>query len=173
MRVFGLILFATGLLFSSSEDYLLVSTKQFTVQGTTSIGGFECNYDLKAKDTLFFNKKNNSKIAHTIPVKQFGCGNFMLNHDFRKTLKAKEYPEIKIELLNFKKKENQVYCDLSMELVGKQKTYKNLTLKLDKNKLKGDVVIFFNEFDLTPPKKMGGMVKVKDEIKLSVCLLVD
>lgn len=52
MRVFGFILVVAGALFSTPKEYLLVSTKQFTVQGTTSIGGFECNYDMLAKDTL-------------------------------------------------------------------------------------------------------------------------
>ena len=70
MRVFGLILVLTGALFSTPKDYLLVSTKQFTVQGTTSIGGFECTYDLKTKDTLFFNDEHKiSRVIHSIPVK--------------------------------------------------------------------------------------------------------
>ncbi|MBC8883441.1 hypothetical protein H9X57_08640 [Flavobacterium piscinae] len=105
MRVFGFILVLTGTLFSTpKEDYLLVSTKQFTVQGTTSIGGFECNYDMNAKDTLFFNQPHKqTKISHSVPVKNFGCGNFILNNDFRKTLKEKEFPTVRIELSNFKK----------------------------------------------------------------------
>ncbi len=171
MRVFGLILVVTATLFSTPKDYLLVSTKQFTVQGTTSIGGFECNYDMKTKDTLFFNQPDKAaKITHTVPVKNFGCGNFMLNNDFRKTLKEKEYPTVRIELFNFKKSAENYSCDLALNLVGKQKTYKNLLLKNDKNFLNGSITLHFSDFNLVPPKKIGGMIKIKEEITLSVSL---
>ncbi|MEZ4839389.1 hypothetical protein [Flavobacterium sp.] len=171
MRVFGLILVLTSVLFSTPKDYMLVCTKQFTVQGTTSIGGFECNYDMNTKDTLFFNQPDKTKkISHSVPVKNFGCGNFVLNNDFRKTLKEKEFPTVKIELSDFKKNNNSYSCDLTLNLVGKQRIYKNLPLKFDKNYLVGNITLQFTDFNLTPPKKMGGMVKIKEEIKLTVSL---
>lgn len=171
MRVFGLILVLTGALFSTPKDYLLVSTKQFTVQGTTSIGGFECNYDMNTKDTLFFNQPHKqTKISHLVPVKNFGCGNFILNNDFRKTLKEKEFPTVKIELSNFKKSAENYSCDLTLNLVGKQKIYKNLPLKYDKNSLIGNITLQFSDFNLTPPNKIGGMIKINEEIKLFVSL---
>jgi hypothetical protein len=158
-------------LLSTPKDYLLVSTKQFIVRGTTSIGGFECNYDMNTKDTLHFNRTQNSnKISHSIPIKKFGCGNFILNHDFRKTLKEKEFPQIEIELSNFKKHNNQYSCDLILELVGKQRIYKNLPLKINQNRLHGTVILNFNDFELTPPKKMGGAIKVGEEIELFINL---
>ncbi|RAR47753.1 YceI family protein [Flavobacterium lacus] len=171
MRVFGLILVVTATLFSTPREYLLVSTKQFSVQGTTSIGGFECNYDMNAKDTLFFNQPNKTKkVIQSVPVKSFGCGNFILNNDFRKTLKEKEFPNVRIELSNFKKNAQNYSCDLTLNLVGKQKIYKNLPLEFDKNRLNGMITLQFSDFDLTPPKKIGGMIKIKEEIKLSVSL---
>jgi hypothetical protein len=174
MRVFGFILAATVTLFSTPKEYLLVSTKQFTVQGTTSIGGFECNYDMTTKDTLFLNQvKKTNKISHFIPVKKFGCGNFILNSDFRKTLKEKEFPQIRIELSNFKNSRDNYYCDLTLNLVGKQKIYRNLPLKFEDNRLNGSITLNFSDFDLTPPKKVGGMIKVNEEIKLSVSLFTE
>lgn len=171
MRVFGVILVLTVALFSTPKDYLLVSTKQFTVQGTTSIGGFECNYDMNAKDTLFFNQPHKqTKISHSVPVKDFGCGNFILNNDFRKTLKEKEFPTVRIELSNFKKSADNYSCDLILNLVGKQKIYKNLPLKYDRNQLIGNITLQFSDFNLTPPKKIGGMIKINEEIKLFVSL---
>jgi hypothetical protein len=171
MRVFGLILVVTATLFSTPREYLLVSTKQFSVQGTTSIGGFECNYDMNAKDTLFFNQPNKTKkVIQSVPVKSFGCGNFILNNDFRKTLKEKEFPNVRIELSNFRKNAQNYSCDLTLNLVGKQKIYKNLPLEFDKNRLNGMITLQFSDFDLTPPKKIGGMIKIKEEIKLSVSL---
>jgi hypothetical protein len=55
-------------------------------------------------------------------------------------------------------------------LVGKQKIYRNLALKFDKNRLIGTITLQFSDFDLTPPKKIGGMIKIKEEIKLAISL---
>lgn len=171
VRVFSFLIVVAGTLFSTPKDYLLVSTKQFTVQGTTSIGGFECNYDLKTKDTLFFNSPYQTNvISHSIPVRNFGCGNFLLNNDFRKTLKEKEYPTIKIILSNFKKEEEKITCNLTINLVGKKRVYKQLPLKLNQHALQGEVLLNISDFDLEPPKKMGGIIKINEEIKLVVNL---
>ncbi len=171
MRVFSLLITMAVMLFSTPKDYLLVSTKQFTVHGSTSIGGFECTYDLKTKDTLFFNNsKKNSKFSYSIPVKEFGCGNFLLNSDFRKTLKADEYPKITIELTNFKRQDENYYCDLQFNLVGINKTYKNLKLKTYKDKIEGNIVVYFSDFGLKPPKKAGGLIKIQEDIKIAISL---
>lgn len=151
---------------------MLICTKEFTVQGKTSLGGFKCRYDMVTVDTLFFSgSKKASKFTHVIPVKSFGCGNFVLNGDFRKTLNAKEYPEIKIELSNFKKSNNSYSCDVLLNLVGKQKSYKDLKLSLDKGNICGELVLNFSDFELVPPKKLGGMIKVKEEIELNIRLV--
>lgn len=171
MRVFSLVITMAVMLFSTPKDYLLVSTKQFTVHGTTSIGGFECTYDLKTKDTLFFNNNHRAtKFTHSLPVKEFGCGNFLLNSDFRKTLKESEYPKINIELFNFRKQNELYYCDLTLNLVGIKKSYKNLKLKIYKNRIDGDVVVNFSDFGLKPPKKAGGMIKIHENIKIAISL---
>ena len=171
MRVFSLLITMAVMLFSTPKDYLLVSTKQFTVHGTTSIGGFECTYDLKTKDTLFFNNTHKAtKFTHSLPVKEFGCGNFLLNSDFRKTLKENQYPKIHIELTNFKKQNEGYYCDLTLNLVGIKKAYKNLKLKIYKDRIDGDVVVNFSDFGLKPPKKAGGMIKIHENIKIAISL---
>lgn len=166
MRVFGWF-FALISLVSPKvhDDFLLVNSKQFTVQGNTSIGGFECHYQRPSKDTLFINKPGDI-VSYSIPVREFGCGNFMLNHDFRKTLKAKEFPEIHIDFLHLKRQKNQLFCDVRIRLAGTTKVYKNVLLEKVANEIRGELTLNFSDFKLTPPKKVGGMVKVKEEIKI-------
>ncbi|HNU58818.1 MAG TPA: YceI family protein [Aquaticitalea sp.] len=172
MRIFSyliLIILATPFSKSSTSDYMVICTNEFTVQGKTSLGSFVCSYEMPASDTLFFNnKKRNAKIIHTLPVRNFGCGNFILNGDFRKTLNAKEYPEIKIELSNFRITDNRYTCDLMLNLVGKPKQFRDLELQFYNNSMCGELVLNFSDFDLEPPKKLGGMVKVKEEIALNI-----
>lgn len=170
MRVLGYIITLATLLgfMKPSKDYLLLSSQKFTVEGATSIGSFTCKYDFKAKDTLFLGSK--SGLSQGVPVKEFGCGNFLLNHDFRKTLKAKEHPEVFIRLSEVRKNGENYHYTLQLDLAGKKKTFQNLVLVKEGKTLKGNLELSFGDFDLHPPKKLGGAIKIKDEIKLSILL---
>lgn len=172
MRVLGCIFLLAALFgfMKPSKDYLLLSSKKFTVEGSTSIGSFTCKYDFQAKDTLFLSSKYG--LSQRVPVKEFGCGNFLLNHDFRKTLKAKEHPQVFIQLSEVRKHgENYLYT-LQLDLAGKKKTFQNLVLIKEGKNLAGDLELKFGDFDLQPPKKLGGAIKIREEIKLSILLKI-
>lgn len=168
MRILGyIIIFAVLLGFMKpSKEYLLLSSKKFTVEGSTSIGSFTCKYDFQTQDTLFLSSKKG--LSQGVLVKEFGCGNFLLNHDFRKTLKAKEYPEVLIHLSEVRKHgENYLYT-LRLDLAGKKKIFQNLVLSKEGKNLTGNLELKFADFDLHPPKKLGGAIKIEEEIKLSI-----
>lgn len=171
MRVFGfLIIFivAMGFTTQNNSKYLLLNSKKFTVEGSTSIGNFTCDYELQTKDTLFLNKK--SALLYKLPVKEFGCGNFMLNRDFRKTLKEKEYPEVAIVLSDVRPNGGNYIYTLHLNLAGKRKTFQNLSLVKEGKNYKGTLQLKFSDFDLTAPEKLGGAIKIKEEIQLSILL---
>lgn len=169
MRVFGFILMFV--LFSGlteKEDYVVIDSKKFTVKGSTTFGNFTCDYNLQAKDTLFLNKK--SGLYCKVIIKEFGCGNFLLNRDFRKTLKEKEHPAAIIYLSDIKKDGDKYSYTMNLNLAGKQKIFQNLSLQKEKQFLKGSIDLKFSDFDLSAPSKLGGAIKVKEEIKLSILL---
>src|SRR5690625_643483 len=175
MRVFSLlILLITFVGFTTDtekDSSLQLTSGKFTVKGKTSIGKFECDYKLKTKDTLFFNQEKG--FAYHVPVVDFKCGNFLLNKDFRKTLKHKEFPEVYFKLLHLKPKTEKEYnFDLYLKIAGKEKFIKNLVLKEKHHKLKGNVDLKFSDFDLTPPKKLGGAIKIEEEINLAIELKI-
>lgn len=172
MRVFGLFI----LIFALSnyvpnidkEKYFLLDSEKFTVKGSSSVGKFDCDYKLKTRDTLFLNENG---LSYELPVKGFRCGNFLLNRDFRKTLKHKEYPEVSFRLANAKKtEENEYNYDLYLNIAGKKKTISDLVLTKDNTDLKGKIELKFDDFDLIPPQKLGGAIKVKNDIELSIVL---
>lgn len=171
MRVFGLV-FLMLLLFGSfkptAEDYILLSTKTFSVKGSTSIGKYDCDYKLETRDTLFLNQKKG--VNYKVPVKNFGCGNFLLTGDFRKTLKEKQYPWVFIKVTDVKKSGQNYKYNLHLDLAGKVKYFQNLNFVSDKNGLRGEVELKFSDFDLAPPQKLGGAIKVKEEINLNIFL---
>ncbi len=171
MRVFSLIIILL-LSFSSFtpnvDDFILLNSKTFSVKGSTSIGKYDCDYKTETRDTLFLNQKKG--ISYKIPVKKFGCGNFLLTGDFRKTLKEKQYPWVFIDVSDVRK-DGQLYkYNLRLDLAGKVKHFQNLNLKREKTGLKGEIELKFSDFDLEPPKKLGGAIKVKEEISLTIDL---
>lgn len=170
MRVFGFLIMIMVLMgfTQNKSNYLLINSKKFTVEGSTSIGNFTCDYDLKIKDTLFLNKK--SALIYKLPIKEFGCGNFMLNRDFRKTLKEKEHPQVSIVLSDVRQSGVNYLYTLHLDLAGKKKTFHNLVLIKQGRGYKGDLELKFSDFNLVAPQKLGGAIKIKEEIQLSILL---
>lgn len=174
MRVFNLLILIAWMSFSSSDvkhSYWLIDSGEFNVKGKTSIGKFDCKYELQIEDTLFFNQKEG--FSYKIPVREFRCGNFILNNDFRKTLKHKEFPEVFFSMMYVDEKsaENSNYpFELYLKIAGKEKHIKSLNLKRNKNVLTGEVELKFNDFDLSPPQKLGGAITVEEDIHLSIRL---
>lgn len=168
-----ILLFGWGFLPGGPKESIVILKQAFTIEGATSVGTFTCTYELEQRDTLHTSQlEGDTSVRYNIPSDAFGCRNFLLNRDFKKTIKAKEYKEIKVEISKLRRKDNHYLCDLKLKLAGKEKVYENTSLKASDEGLTGFLVVQFSEFELTPPKKMGGLVKVKEDIKISIELTV-
>jgi len=154
------------------EREVVVTKKTITVSGQTSIGGFNCEYERNSlKDTLLIDASRvNAELIFDIPVQDFSCGNFLLNRDFRKTIKAEHYPHARVKVKNIKSNYGHYSCDLNVHIVGKELIYNELPLKRTANGITANLVIGFNELDLEAPKKLGGLVKVEEELLLEFSL---
>ena len=149
------------------------------VNGSTNINTFSC---LVANDSpndtisCFLNKDATITMTGKIDLWIFGfdCHNPMMTADLRKTLKAKEYPAMRISFVSLKK-----YPDLkptqelikgfvNIELAGVVRKYEvSYKFFLDEQKtihLIGDRSVNFSDFNLTPPKKLGGIIKANDNL---------
>ena len=153
---------------------IIILKQAFTIEGATSIGDFNCTYQLEQRDTVHTGTpaSGDNSILYIIPSDAFGCHNFLLNRDFKKTIKAKEFKDIRVEMCRLRKTGHHYMCDLKLKLAGKEKMYENTSLRTKGNGLAGTLIVQFSEFDLTPPKKLGGLVKVKEDIKISINLTV-
>jgi len=151
-------------------ENMIISKQVFTIEGGTSLGNFTCTYAMSQKDTLlaYDSRISDKAVTYSIPSDKFACGNFLLNGDFRKTIKAKVYPYINVEISGFRKTNSSFTCDLKLKLAGKEKVYMNTPLKKEGQTITGDLMVRFSDFDLIAPKKMGGLVKVRENIKISI-----
>lgn len=147
---------------------ILINAQENSLQinGCTNVNKFKCaNYD------FYFDNNKPSFTANDLPkikllVKDFDCGNGTMTKDFQKTLNATQYPNLHIKFLNFSKKENNKYI-ATVEVKMMTKTVKyTIDFVSSKNRLIGQETVKFSDFGIVPPKKMGGMIVVKDHLNL-------
>jgi len=153
------------------NNFILLGSKKIVVSGSTSIGSFHCTCILRKKDSLHLNDHRTH--FYTVAVKAFNCGNFLLNKDFQKTLNSSEFPFILIHLGNIQQKQNKYSYTLNINLVGKQKTYRDLLFTSNGSELDSRIDLSFADFNLKPPSKLGNTIKVKDKITLHLHFELD
>lgn len=117
--------------------------------------------------------KNNTISSMIIPVKDFRCINKSAYNDFLSLLKVNHYPNLEIDLPYnpiFKySAENQVMLKgVSFNIAGVTKQY-DILCKIDgsgtENQfLIGTTRIKLTDFQIVPPAKFFGLIKVADEI---------
>ncbi len=110
----------------------------------------------------------------TLDVLSFNCHNPMMTSDLRKTLKAKDYPYLHIRFQSLNKmpeltnKQEQIKGWVEIELAGITKQYEvAYTFYIDEQKiirLIGSRMVTFSDFNLIPPRKLGGMIQAKDQL---------
>lgn len=114
------------------------------------------------------------RIDFKIPVHQFNPGNPRMYDDFLSLLRAKEYPYIMISLLTGKSyraissgiSRNE---RISVTIAGVTREYTvNCTLAHcnDDLVLSGMQTVKLTDFGLTPPVRLSGIIKVKNEINV-------
>lgn len=162
--------------FAAQEQYLVVRGKRVSVQAVTSVGAINCSFEnTHQADTLFLNRQagQNERLVMELPVKAFGCGNILLNRDFHRTLKSETYPEIKVTVLEMKQDGQRMKGCLLVQLAGKKQVYRNVNFcRKPGQRLSATLCLQFSDFELAMPKKFGGLVKVDEELKVTVDLLL-
>lgn len=160
------------LAFPATKNDLVIMEREIIVSGTTSIGDFICSYYVNhQQDTLLMDwGASPTDFLFEIPVSEFSCGNFLINNDFRKTIKAKEFPSAQVKVSRLRKNNENYTCDLFLDIAGKKMRFEDFNLLNTGDQLWGDLVLSFEDLELVPPRKFGGLVKVDEHLHLSLAL---
>lgn len=156
--LFGLISFFAN----AQENYVQIN-------GSTNVNNFQCvNNKFKSEVGLYnFSEK---KLPYIIlNVTDFDCGNKMMTKDFQKILHAEKYPEMTIKFINFIKTQKSFLAVVEVKMMNQSKRY-NVEFAIENKKLVGRKNVKFSDFNIIPPKKMGGMIVVKDDLNLTFSL---
>lgn len=190
------VLFFTGCLWctplpaqNSVTKYLVVdSSSTVTIDGKSNVNKYQCAVkQYKGKDTLLLTaikgkgayfKKGWVKLN----TSQFDCGLDLITNDFRKSIQSDKYPYIIIQLISFERfpintaSEDRFTGKIIVKL-GNKAVPCQITCciaKDDKNRihLSGSHNFKFSDFNLEPPKRMMGMVKVDENITIDFHLVM-
>lgn len=172
--------------FNETFRWSVQNNSSLSIKGSSNVNTFGCSSSGNFKSETIHGRilPNNSvelKGTVTININSFDCNNRMLTNDLRRTLKASEYPNMKIHFINLERvpltHDNYDYVggDVYIELAGEKKRF-YLRYVLSKNgeglTLSGSRAFSFSDFNLSPPQKVGGMIKVKDDFDVAFELVI-
>jgi hypothetical protein len=159
---------------------LVIQGQRVAVSGQTSVGGFRCVFDKETRNNAIAVQGGSNNGATllllSIPVKEFGCGNFLLNRDFQKTLKMDQHPAIVVDVLQLEFNGSAYAGRLNLTVAGKKKSLDNVLFRTHSERgstmLRAHIKLRMSEWGLTPPSRFGGLVTVNEDLGIVVDLLL-
>lgn len=184
---FILVTISNILVAQNTKTLLIEQGSSFRISGISNINEFDCNiqegfcgesinlYYEWNDDTLIF---DNAKF--NLPLKNFDCKNRLITMDLKKTLKEDQFPFMHFQLLKTKNFNSENCSDSKAEtlvtIAGEtNRYYLNYNLaKLDADTYSISIVSIFdmNDFKITPPTALMGLIKVEEKINVSLDLIV-
>jgi len=166
-----------------TKKWVISENSSLCVNGSTNINKFACDipaYD--RTDTLTITKGKGDKdviLSGNIALKiqSFDCHNAIMTHDLRKTLKESQFPCLHITFLTLSEfpkltpNPSPITGWVNIELAGTTKRFEiNYQVSMDAQKvihLLGSRDLTFSDFNLVPPRKLGGMIKTNDKLSVA------
>ncbi|MDB5012138.1 MAG: hypothetical protein JWQ25_340 [Daejeonella sp.] len=171
-----------------STKWVITKGCSLKVDGRTNVNTFSCVIaDYSIPDTLILQKTTSADpVTITgclkLDVINFDCKNAIMTKDLRKTLKQKSFPKLIIRFVNlskypdFKNRGDIIKGLVNIELAGVSKRFIiDYLFKQDGStsfSLVGTRQVRFSDFNIVPPRKLGGMIQTDDELKVEFNLNV-
>ena len=168
---------------NSFARWVVERNSSLNIQGATNINSFQCDVTEYLKpDTLVYTKNDaTNKLSFTnsclvIDVKRFDCHNKFITEDFRTALKADENPSLKIVFLSIDQFSNNynnqtvkgtVDIELAHVIKRAEICYTVKSLAGNRIQMNGSQIFSFSDFNLKAPKKLAGLIRTKDKIKVN------
>jgi hypothetical protein len=168
---------------SSFARWVVERNSSLNIQGETNINSFECDVtEYLRPDTLVYSKNDaTKKLSFTnsclvIDVRRFDCHNKFITDDFRAALKSDENPNLKIIFLTIDQFSNSgnnqivkgiVDVELAHSVKRTEIDYTVTILPGNRIQMNGSHIFYFSDFNLKAPRKLAGLVRTKDRIKVN------
>jgi hypothetical protein len=186
------LLMVTGVAFRAADPpvqrLVVQPTSTVTVKGKTNVNKFDCSISKYAgHDTLIFvaNQKNHAlfrKGIVTLDATGFKCNNPIITKDFDKTIRSEEFPTIVIDFVsfeevpNFNAPEERFMGHLKVTMTGVT-VPADLKCSMQRDaqggiRLHGRHNFTFTDFNLKPPRKILGAIKIDETITVDFHLIL-
>ena len=172
---------------SIQTTWVVESGSRLVIDGSSNVNTFSCTVMKYLQcDTLrMFPEGKTRRLRFKqctihIDVGQIDCRHRFITSDLRKTLKYPEFEYMKIHFVSLDDPfpitaSQRIRGVVDIELAG---TTKRIDLWFDVSHqasgkllhLSGQKELLFSDFKLEPPKKLAGMIKINEELKVNVDL---
>ena len=161
----------------------LLPSSNLTIIGDSNIAKFQCEFATtyleKSQDIQYSETGSQikfSKAILTLNNKGFDCGSRGINRDFHDLLKSSDHPKILLELnkIDLTEDNTKGIASIKITIAGKTNNYKvPVSIKNGIiSEFKGILKLDIKDFGLEPPKKLFGMIVVKDDIEINFDLFI-
>ncbi len=168
--------------------WVIEPSSSLIINGASNVNQFTCGLTSYGfTDTLQLAQRSSTHIEFSpnklsLPVVDFDCAHKLITDDFQETLQADEYPQIGITFLSLNlvpssRTEVSTYEGrLLIELSGKTREFTVLFDFWEQSyaqyNLIGRKTMHFSDFEIAPPTKMMGLVKVNNELSIDFNLVL-
>jgi hypothetical protein len=166
----------------TSGKWIVEKSSSLSIHGETNINSFQCDAtEYMNADTLSYSlndvtkKLNFTNSCLRIDIRRFDCHSRLITNDFRNALKANETSTLKITFLSLDQflndSNNQpakgiVNIELA-DVIKRTEVYFTVrVLAENRVELDGSQIFSFSDFNLKAPRKMAGLIRTRDKIKV-------
>lgn len=159
----------------------ILENSELSITGDTNISEFGCEFNTsymeKSRDIEYH--RNGSHLIFKNAIlslrnEGFDCGNKGINKDFHSLLNTQEYPKITLELTSINLLDgNKSKACVKITIAGTEKNYKVPIAIMEgpAHRFIGKLKLDITDFGLKPPKKMLGLIVIKEEIEIDFNLV--
>jgi hypothetical protein len=169
--------------FSQTREWMATTNCEnfIYISGESNVNQFSFRYKKAYLQSRYNSSSRDSEnIEISIPIKDFEASNPMMYSDFLALMKESDYPRIKVAFskrqLQCSKDNLSATCpDIRITIAGITRIYKIqcAVFKCSDNLyLSGEETIKLSDFQLKPPVKMLGLVKVNNEIDVNFGFII-
>lgn len=193
----AIILFAPGV---GGKDFKPVSLSysfekgsKVSIDGITNVKDFTCSSGklFSGRPTMSFSKDSDSTInfkdaVFNFDVRSLSCGNSGMNRDMMHSLKADQYPDISVTLLNTQLVHGSfstssdwtgLKINVSIMLAGVERKaiikIQGKQTGINQYHFIGEYPLLMSDFSIKPPTALFGMIKVRNDVEVKFDLIID
>jgi hypothetical protein len=163
-----------------SNGWIIEKNSSLNIEGSSNINSFIC--DLKEylnQDTLMYLKDEHTKKLMfqnselSIDIARFDCHHKYITSDFRKILKSEKNPCLKVKFISLDEigVGGTVKGVVEIGIAGQTKridiSYAVQQYGYAQIQLVGSKLMKFSDFNLTPPRKLMGLIQINEDIKVN------